>query len=322
MTERTRRGLVRVTVVVTVLNEEATIKFLLDALIRQTRKSDEIIIVDGGSTDRTVEKIKKYKEIKLLRKSGNRSVGRNYGMSQSKGNIIAFTDAGCIPELNWLAELIKPFYKKLPSPGQRPERSENLGEGQGVRYGRVEVVSGYYKGLSQNIFEKCLVPYVLVMPDKIPAEFSPSTRSMAMRKGVGLFDEKLSHNEDYAFAVALRKKGLEFYFAPKAMVGWMPCKNLRQAAWMWLRFAIGDAQAGILRPKVKLLFLRYYVFFFLFFLNHLFILISFPYLLWAVAKNYRYVKDLRAFFWLPVLQLTTDMCVIFGTIMGVLSRSK
>ncbi len=288
----------KVSVVVTVLNEEATIKRLLDSLINQTLKPSEIIIVDGGSTDHTVATIKKYK-VTLLAKTGNRSVGRNYGVSKSKGQIIAFTDAGCVPEPNWLEKLIEPFANP-----------------------KVQVVSGYYKGLPQNIFQKCLVPYVLVMLDQIRGEFYPSTRSMAMRKGVGLFDEKLSHNEDYAFAVALKKKGVEFYFAPNAVVGWLPRKNLRQAAWMFLRFAIGDAQAGILRPKVKLLFLRYYLFFFLFFLHSWFAILAIPYLIWAVAKNYRYVKDIRAVFWLPVLQLTADICVIFGTIMGVLSRPK
>ena len=91
---------------------------------------------------------------------------------------------------------------------------------------------------------------------------------------------------------------------------------------MFLRFAIGDIQAGILRPKVKLIFIRYYAFFFLFFIHPLFALLAIPYLIWSIAKNYRYVRDLRAIFWLPVLQITSDLCVIFGTIMGALSKTK
>ena len=288
----------RVSVVVTVLNEEATIKRLLDSLINQTLKPSEIIIVDGGSTDRTVATIKKYK-VTLLAKTGNRSVGRNYGVSKSKGQIIAFTDAGCVPEPNWLEKLIEPFADP-----------------------KVQVVSGYYKGLPQNIFQKCLVPYVLVMPDQIRGEFYPSTRSMAMRKRVGFFDEKLSHNEDYAFAVALKKKGVEFYFAPNAVVGWLPRKNLRQAAWMFLRFAAGDAQTGLLRTKVKLLFFRYYVFFFLIFISVYFWLLAIPYLIWSIFKNFKYVKDIRAIYWLPTLQITADIMVLFGTIVGLLSRIK
>jgi len=286
----------KVTVVVTVLNEIKDIKFLLDSL---TKQSKEIIIVDGGSTDGTWEYLQKQKSIKAYQKIGNRSVGRNYGISKTRTDIIAFTDAGCIPHANWLEELIRPFSNKS-----------------------VQVVSGYYEGMAKNIFEKCLIPYVLVMPDKIPTEFFPSTRSMAMRKGVGLFNEKLSHNEDYAFAVMLNKNGVEFCFAPKAIVSWIPRRDLTSAAWMFLRFAIGDIQAGILRPKVKLIFLRYYAFFFLFFIHPAFTLLTIPYIVWSITKNYRYVRDLRAVFWLPVLQITSDLCVIFGTIMGALSKTK
>ena len=291
-----RKTMAKVAVVVTVLNEIETIKVLISSLSKQT---NELIIVDGGSTDGTWEYLQKQKGIRFFEKVGNRSVGRNFGISKTQAKIIAFTDAGCIPEPNWLFELVKPF-----------STSE------------VEVVSGYYKGLPQNIFEKCLIPYVLVMPDKISTDFFPSTRSMAMRKGVGLFDEKLSHNEDYAFAITLHKKGVKFYFAPKAVVSWIPRKDLTSAAWMFLRFAIGDIQAGILRPKVKLIFIRYYAFFFLFFIHPLFALLAIPYLIWSIAKNYRYVRDLRAIFWLPVLQITSDLCVIFGTIMGALSKTK
>lgn len=288
----------KVAIVVTVLNEERTIKSLLESLINQTIKPEEIIIVDGGSSDQTVNITKNFKKVKLLQKPGNRSVGRNYGVASAKSLIIAFTDAGCIPHKNWLEELIKPF-----SSG-------------------AEVVSGYYEGKAANVFQKCLIPYVLVMPDKIKGQFLPATRSMAIKRNLfvklGGFNEKLDHNEDYEFAKRLKYKNI--VFAKQAIVTWMPRQNLKQAAWMFLRFAIGDAQAGILRPKVKGLAIRYYFFFFLVFINKWFVLLAIPYLIWAVAKNFKYVKHLGALFWLPVLQVTSDIMVLFGTIVGLLSR--
>ncbi len=294
----------KVAVVVTVLNEQATIKSLLDSLLGQTSKPTEIIIVDGGSTDgtyRTNRSYKTYKQLKFIQKPGNRSVGRNWGVANTKSPIIAFTDAGCIPHSDWLEQLIKPFDK--------PE---------------TQVVSGYYEGQAKNVFQKCLIPYVLVMPDKIGSEFLPATRSMAITRTAwnisGGFDENLWHNEDYAFATKLKKMDLKISFAQNAVVTWIPRQNLRQAAWMFLRFAIGDMQAGIIRPKVKLLTVRYYVFFFLFFLNHWALLLAIPYLIWAIIKNYKYVRDIRAIFWLPVLQITADVCVLFGSAVGLLSR--
>lgn len=295
----------KVSVISTVFNEKETLPSLIDSLARQTRRPDEIIIVDGGSTDGTWQYLQKQKQVRAFQKPGNRSVGRNFAISKSKYPVIAITDAGCIPEPNWLEELTK-----TPA----------------------DVVSGYYRGIAQNIFQKCLVPYVLVMPDiadKI--EFSPSTRSMAIRKSVWhkvKFNEKLWHNEDYAYAHTLKKAGYSFYFAPKAIVNWMPRKNLKEASWMFTRFAIGDVQAGIFRPQVKKLMIRYAVAVYLFFLALewqflfvLFVTLLLCYFVYSILKNYRYVRDIRAFFWLPVLQITADLSVLSGTLIGFMSKA-
>ncbi|MDP1743515.1 MAG: glycosyltransferase [Candidatus Amesbacteria bacterium] len=286
----------KVSIVVTVFNEEKTIKELLDVLVDFKA---EVIIVDGGSTDKTVEKCKKYKGTKVIVGKYNRSEGRNIGVAAARGEIVAFTDAGCVPEKDWLKELLKV---------------------------KADVVAGYYKGLPQNVFEKCLVPYVLVMPDRVGSEFLPSTRSMMIKKDLflkmGGFNEKLDTSEDFEFANRLKKAGVKIHFAKDAVVGWYPRKNLKQAAWMFLKFAVTDIYAGIMRPKVKLLILRYYLYFFLLFLNSWLILLIIPYLLWSIFKNYKYVRDWRAIYWLPVIQLTADCMVIFGTVMGLLSKPK
>ena len=49
-----------VSVICTVLNEGESIKGLLDSLAAQTRLPDEIIFVDGGSRDNTVDILNSY----------------------------------------------------------------------------------------------------------------------------------------------------------------------------------------------------------------------------------------------------------------------
>ena len=302
----------KISICVTVLNEKSSIETLIDSLLTQTLPPSEIVIVDGGSVDGTWEVLQKEKRVRSFRVPGNRSVGRNFAISKAKSKIIAITDAGCIPDPNWLEEIVKPLTP--PSP--------RLGEG---------IVSGYYRGLPKNIFQKCLIPYVLVMPDKAgKTEFFPSTRSMALRKSVWekhKFDENLWHNEDYAYAHALKRAGFNFTFAPQAIVSWLPRQNLKAAAWMFMRFSIGDIQAGILRSQVKNLIIRYLAFGYLFFLSLEFSFFFAPlltltlcYLIWAIVKNYRHVRDPRAFFWLPVIQITADLMVISGTVMGYMSK--
>lgn len=306
--------------VVTILNESETIESLLNSLASQTKIPNQILIVDGGSTDRTVFKIREFiskhkevgKRIQLYQKPGNRSIGRNYGVEKATGEIILFSDAGCTLKNNWGEEIIMPFQDK-----------------------ETDVVSGYYEGKAKSDFQKALIPYVLVMPDKVnPDSFLPATRSMAIRKevfeGLDGFDEKLSHNEDYAFAKKLEKQKKKIVFTKNAIVYWTPRNNLSQAFNMFYRFAKGDIQAGIVRPQVLFLFARYAI--------GINVLIAafitqnqslwyaigvglILYIIWSIQKNYNYVKKVSALFWLPVIQFTADVSVMLGSIVGLFSKS-
>ncbi len=44
----------------------------------------------------------------------------------------------------------------------------------------------------------------------------------------------------------------------------------------------------------------------------------FLYIIWAVVKNYKYVRDLKAMIILPVLQVISDIAIILGTTIGIL----
>lgn len=305
----------KLSLICTVFNEEETIGKLIDSIAKQSLVPDEVLIVDGGSKDNTVgeikKKIKEHKklQIKMLIKKGNRSVGRNEAIKKSSNEVILSTDSGCVLDKNWIKNISRPFTNK-----------------------KIDVVAGYYKGKPENIFQKSLIPYVLVMEDKVnEKDFLPATRSMAFRKSiwkkVGGFNEKLSHNEDYEFANRLKKTGAKIVFAKNAVVDWYPRKNLKEAFVMFFRFALGDAQAGIFREKVIFIFLRYVFAFYLLaiavimkslFLNIFIILCFTSYLLWAIKKNYKYVGKPQALIYLPLFQFISDFAVIAGTTIGFL----
>ena len=312
----TQSASMKVSFIATVYNEESSVGALLDSLIKQSKMPDEIIIVDGGSTDNTLSVISNFKfqisnkkiKFKILVKKGNRAVGRNDAINKASSEIIVCSDAGCILDKNWVKNIIEPFNDP-----------------------KVDVAAGYYKGNAKTIFEKCLIPYVLVMPDKIDENnFLPATRSMAFKKSVwkraGGFPEKFSNNEDYVFAKKLKAIGAKIIFEKKAIAYWTPRSNLKDAFVMFYRFAKGDSESRIFRPKVLLIFLRYIVGFtflslFFFFksyiiLNTLYLILCL-YILWAIIKNYKYVKDTRAIFFLPLIQVTSDVAVILGTIGGL-----
>lgn len=305
----------KISFITTVLNEEKNIDLLLKSLFSQTKKPDEIIIVDGGSTDNTLwvmsNKSKKYPKIKFFKKKGNRSVGRNEGIRRATRDIILLSDAGCVLDRKWVEKITEPFESR-----------------------DVDVVAGYYKTVTNSVFEKCLTPYVLVMPDRVdPNNFLPSARSMAFKKSiwkrVGGFPKDYSSNEDYVFARGLKKIGAKIVFKKDAVVKWIPRENLKDAFLTFFGFAFGDAESKILRPKVILVFARYILGFFLLLLfwisGSLFYLkiisyILFLYIIWAIYKNYHYVRKWQALFLLPLIQFTADFAVLTGTTIGLLKN--
>lgn len=311
-----------ISIIITTFNEAKTIKSLLNSFLELRGRTEEVVIVDGGSSDKTVQIIEEDKkefkkngiDLRVYIKKGNRSVGRNEAIRLAKGEVIAITDAGCELDKDWLINITKPFKDKT-----------------------VNVVSGYYSAKTETIFEKCIVPYVLVMPDKIKKEeFLPATRSMAIRKKtweeVGGFPEEYSDNEDFVFANLLKEKGEKIVFAPNAIVYWYPRNNIKDFYKMIFRFARGDAKAGLRKFKYMSYFFRYFVFILLGILGGLGILgrlgiwaglgMFIFYLFWAIVKNYKYVNNWRAIVYLPVLQIVSDFAVIAGAINGAKCYGK
>jgi glycosyltransferase involved in cell wall biosynthesis len=296
----------KVTLIFTVRNEENNVQKLLSSIENQVKPPNQIVVVDGGSTDTTLLLLKKWKPsfpVLVLQKAGNRSVGRNLAIAKSIHPLIAITDAGCVLDKQWLLEITKPFTQSS-----------------------CDCVAGYYRADCETWLQEAVAPYMLVMPTKVnPHNFLPATRSMAIRKSVwektGKFSESYSHNEDYHFAKKLQSEGAKIVFAPKAIVGWSPPKKLSAFYWQILRFSFGDAESGILRPKVVLLFLRYLLFLgFLMKDLNLFLLMLFLYSIWSMYKQRGNIHSLPALFMQPILQIGTDMIIMFSTLFGTLAN--
>jgi glycosyltransferase involved in cell wall biosynthesis len=291
--------------IVTVFNEAETIEDFLQSVQEQSLVPSELIIVDAQSTDNTVDLINNFSRknslnIRVFVQAGNRSVGRNLAVSKSSGTFLAITDVGCILDKNWLKEL------------WRTQQESNA-----------PVVAGYYQGLAKSAFQEANIPYFLVMPERIRENnFLPATRSMLIKKSLWLemggLNEKLSLNEDYHFANRLKNKGIKIAFSQKAVVYWLPPSNIGQFFQKIFAFARGDANTGLLRSKIYLIFLRYLIFLeiLLFFPNfYLIFSLMILYFLWAIVKNLKYCP--RSYFYLAFLQIVADVAVMLGTSIGL-----
>lgn len=97
-----------VSVIIPVYNEEKYLKKCLRSLLEQSYKPLEIIVIDDGSTDRSVEIIKKFPVALLCQKHVGTVPARNLGASKTKGEILVFPDADMWFDKKYVENLIKP----------------------------------------------------------------------------------------------------------------------------------------------------------------------------------------------------------------------
>jgi len=231
----------RITVIATVYNEAANIHTLLDSLADQTRRPDEVIIVDGGSSDGTPGRILAYSDrlpLRVIVEPGcNISAGRNVAIAASTGDIIAATDAGVRLDAAWLAEITTPFFEESNAPP--------------------DFVSGVFLPDPQTTFEVAMAATVLPTPEEFRrGRFLPSSRSVAFRRAVweavGGYPEWMDYSEDVLFDLAVMRRGYRVVYAPRAVVHFRPRPSLTAFWRQYHNYAFGDGE-GLLWPKRHLI---------------------------------------------------------------------
>lgn len=236
-----------VSVIVTVLNEGLAIERLLDSLASQTRRPDEVVVCDGGSTDGTLATLHAWAAsgrlpmLILSEPGANISAGRNAAIAAATGDVIASTDAGVRLEPGWLEALVAPF-----------ERDD------------VAVVSGWFVADPQTAFEAAMGATVLPQVREVKADtFLPSSRSVAFRKSAweaaGGYPQWLDYCEDLIFDFHLQDRYGPFPFAPEATVHFRPRGSLRAFFKQYYRYARGDGKADLWRRRHAIRYLTYLV---------------------------------------------------------------
>lgn len=101
----------RVSVIVPVYNGGRMVCETVRCLLRQTLTPAEIIVVDDGSTDDTLELLRRFSDrvLVLSKPNGGPASARNHGLRVATGEFIAFTDSDCLPLPGWLSKLMEGF---------------------------------------------------------------------------------------------------------------------------------------------------------------------------------------------------------------------
>ncbi|MCQ3930979.1 MAG: glycosyl transferase family 2 [Chloroflexi bacterium] len=238
----------RVAIIATVLNEAKSAPAWLDSIANQTRRPDEVVIVDGGSRDDTLIILHAYQDrlpVKVISLPGaNISQGRNRAIAESICEIIASTDAGVRLEPDWLAHLLTPFEQDPAT----------------------QAVAGFFQG-DPNLtspFEVAMSATVLPMAEDInPATFLPSSRSVAFRKTlwetIGGYPEWLDYCEDLIFDFRVRAHIGSFTWQPNAIAHFKPRTTLKGYYRQYYLYARGDGKADLWRKRHAARYITYLV---------------------------------------------------------------
>jgi glycosyltransferase involved in cell wall biosynthesis len=236
----------KISVIIPVRNEEASIRVLVDSLLNQTLKPAEILITDGGSTDATPQIIAEYVErgapVRLIR--GGPALpgrGRNLAAARAANEWIAFIDAGITPEPTWLELLAK--RAKVQSD--------------------VDVVYGSYEPVSDTLFKRCSVMAYVPPPVEIEGKLARSrfVASILMKRSVwqavGGFPEELRSAEDLLFMNKIEQADFRIVSAPHALVHW----QVQATPWLtfkrFVSYARNNLRAGLWRQWQAAIFKRY-----------------------------------------------------------------
>lgn len=302
-----------VSVVIPVKNEAGSILQLLSSLEEQTLKPREVIIVDGGSRDGTVDVINSFIESRsnyklLVAEGANRARSRNMGIAAVSSDLIACTDAGVVLDSRWLENLVKCFDA-----------------------GGVGFVSGVYVGCGGSLLQRGIVALQYPKIDELRKEdFLPSSRSVAFRKGVweavGGYPEDLEKAEDTLFNLRVKETGCKIGLARDAKVCWPPRDSFGKLFRQYSSYAEWDVRAGLLfgLKVYRQLFFAYFIIALLVFLGLtigyfwlvvLFFLVC-AYLAASGVVVFVETRDLLSFLVGPAIKITIFLAETVGLLWG------
>lgn len=117
-----------ISIIVPMYNSEKYISRCLESLIKQTYKNIEIIVVDDGSNDNSINIVTSLndKRIRLYKKENSGvSLTRNFAIEKSKGDLLLFVDSDDYIDINMVAKLVKKV-KILLCSHRPPDNRSNL----------------------------------------------------------------------------------------------------------------------------------------------------------------------------------------------------
>jgi len=186
-------------------NVERYIERCLEGLMNQTLKPDEILIVDDGSRDRTLEIASRF-PVTIVRHETNKglSAARNTGLRAARNEFVACIDADCVADPGWLEALVRRLESEPDVAGVGGKLLEKGAKTLPDRWRAFHIPQNYGDSM-------------IVNPEAIFGHNNIVKRSVI--EEIGWFNEILRTNgEDGDISRRIKKKGYTIIYEPEAAV--------------------------------------------------------------------------------------------------------
>lgn len=194
----------RVSVVIPAYNAEAEIQTCVAALLNQTLSPTtfEIIVVDDGSSDNTLDVLARLPVRSIRQENQGPAGARNAGAAAANGEIIVFLDSDCVPNRDWLEQMLKPL-----------DNDEVVGVCGAYRTSQTSRVARFVQFEFHERYRKLeRKPFV----DMVPSYAAAYRRETFIKAGG--FLRELRMNEDVELSYRLSAEHGKLVFNPRAIV--------------------------------------------------------------------------------------------------------
>lgn len=212
----------KVTLYIPCFNASKYLRQCLESVLNQSYPIDEILIIDDGSTDDTIEIARQF-PVKVISHGQNKGLAssRNTAFREARNEFIAALDSDCAARQNWLEELMKNFkdmqvagaggrlvekYTHTPADEWRSRRMAQ-------HWGDIEIKNPYFLFGSNTVLKKSVVSIS------------------------GFYNEKFRTNyEDVYLSKEIFKKGFQLIYCPTAIAEHLKKDTIRgvlKSFWRW-----------------------------------------------------------------------------------------
>jgi glycosyltransferase involved in cell wall biosynthesis len=304
-----------VSVIIPVRNAETKIGSCLNAVFSQSYKPCEVIVVDGHSGDRTVEIASRYPAKIVYENYGTTGGARQVGLENSKGEYVAFTDADCIPEKNWLENLIKNFNESMAGVGGGVK---NIGEG--IWGKAIALTADTFLGSANSVQGR-------VFKAECAVKSISGCNSMYRKNDlleIGGFNVTLSINEETELNKRLSKLG-DLMYIPDAVIFHNQDRNLNAFAKRMFQFGYGRGKLRLWDLQCVPPVIAFLLLFSLFFTPWIFVGGLAFYALILITMGIRIAlkeKDINCIFTVPMVYIVEHLFYSIGFWRGILKISR